>query len=222
LLQQAAIPPDDLAHHVPLETEILVRDRATYCGDLAQHRRLIGRLDRGEGVGFDLHADDVERRRHADLEARRCRHLATGARVEEILIGRARLARIAEFAEDDVVGLAAFGEAETLEARAARRDRCAVVGLEERIGEQHRILPTDPDAPAARLAIGDVLQAAAERRPGNAENIFRACEADAADEMSQSCHFNPFPRVFLIERGRSVNRQVRMGAEGRNPTEIPY
>src|SRR6185437_14130058 len=110
--------------------------------------------------------------------------LAPAARGDVILIRGARLARIAQFAEFQLFRFHVRRKPKTPEARAAAAGR-RILAFKEGIGEQHGILPADPNAPPARLAVGNALQPRAERPADGAEDLFHIRQADTSDEMRQ-------------------------------------
>ena len=61
--------------------------------------------------------------------------------------------------------------------------------LEEGAAPQQRILPADPQATAARLAIRDPFQMGTEQCADGRQYLFRAVEADTADQMCVRWHF---------------------------------
>ncbi len=158
-----------------------MRDRGAEARDLVEHGLLISRLDRRDVLRHAERHDHRHRCRQANLEPRAGRDLAARTAAEEILIRGPRLARIAELAEMDILGLDAVGEAQLWKhPRLAERDR---IDLQIGTGAQQGILPTDPQPPATRLAVGTALQPPAEQHAGGMEHFLDGIERDTADEM---------------------------------------
>ena len=178
-----AVIADHLVADVPLDAEIPVRDRPADGLDLAQHRFLVSGLDRVDVIAGAEAADHRHRRRQAYLEAHILWQVAVLARRDEIEIGGAGVARVAEFAETHLGRFHAFGQRQQTEAGILAR--CAArIGTQERIGEQERILEADPQPARTLLTIGDAGDAAAERPADGLEHVIDAVEADAADEVN--------------------------------------
>ncbi len=104
-----------------------MRDVADERRDFGDHGLLISRLDCGQHGGHDDRTHYGKRRRQADLEADILRQRAGLARGDEIEIGGARLARIAELAEFHVCWRNAFGERQQRKA-VGRPDRAGRIG----------------------------------------------------------------------------------------------
>src|SRR5262249_24621068 len=177
-----AVEDQHLVADVPLDAEVMMRDRPADRRDLLEHRLLVDRLDGAQILARTIGVDHRHRGRQADLEPHVRGQLAALARGQEIEIGGARLAGIAELAEAEIGGGDTVGEAEQ---RKSRRRPAADVGinLEERIGAQQRDLPADPQAAAARLAIGHAPEPPAEQLARGAKDLLDAVEADAADQV---------------------------------------
>jgi hypothetical protein len=176
------VPDHHLVAEVPLDAKIAVRDMAAERRDLGQHGALVGRFDGVERIGNDHGADDRERRGQADLEADAGRQLAPLSRRAEVEIGRTCLAGITQLAEANRCRIGAFGQREQGEA-VGRADRTRRVRPQQRVAAKHGVLPGDPHAPPADLAIRDSAQIRPEQLTDRAEHLFHGVEADAAHEV---------------------------------------
>ena len=107
-----------------------MRNMAAERRDLGDHGLLVSRLDRGQHGGHDDRTHHRKRRRQADLKADVFRQHAGLARGDEIEIGGARLARIAELAEFHLDGATPSREREERKA-VGRADRAGRIGLEK-------------------------------------------------------------------------------------------
>src|SRR5579871_3468375 len=92
--RESAIPLDHLEAHVPLDSQISMRNRVAYFSDLAKHAARIGWQDLFNIRSHDESGNDRHRCRQAHLRARFCVKVPTFARRQKIRVGRARFAGI--------------------------------------------------------------------------------------------------------------------------------
>ena len=125
--------------------------------DLANHRFFVSVEDgeqiarRAEGVH---HRD---RRRETHLEARILRQFPAAARLDEIEIGRARFARVAEFTEMHVRRVDTLGETQ-LRKPEFLTNGPAGIGAKNGFARNKRILPRGPQPPATGLAVRNTAE----------------------------------------------------------------
>ena len=160
-----------------------MRDMAAERGDLADHRALIGRFHRRQHGRHHDRTHHRERRRQADLKADAFGQFAALARRHKVQIRRARLARVAEFAETHVRGFDALRQREQRKS-VGRAHRAGGIGPQIRARAQQRILPADPQPPAADFAVGHAAQIRPQQLSDGAKDLLDVIEADTADEMN--------------------------------------
>lgn len=196
----AAVPLHHLLADVPLEREVFVRDGGADPIHLPQHGLLVGREDLGRVLGRAERVDDRVRRRHRDLEAHAGRQLPRRPRVQEVLVRRPGLARIAQLAEVELLGPDAVREPQRheLDPAGPGRPHRSQAGVRA----QQRDLPTDP-LPAARRA----------RRPRSASGT-----VPAADQRSRTA-----PAAYAPHQVRLRGHVSPPGKEARRRSWIrPY
>src|SRR5262245_56611017 len=177
-----AIPDDHLVAEVPLDAEVVVRNRPTYRLDLAQHGLLVGRFDRQQIGSRAECIDHPHRGRQADLKADTRRQLAATARRTEVEVGCPRFPCVSQFAESQLGRVDALCQAEQWKpGRFAHGP--ARVRPQERARSQEWVLKADPQAPRARFAVRHTLQATTEHRADYTKHLLDRVEADTADEM---------------------------------------
>jgi len=176
------VPDQHFVADIPLDAQVVVRDGRADRGDLTDHVVLVGVVD-GDHVAFDTERVGHRHRcRQANLKFRLPRQITAFARRAKILVGHARLARITQFAEFDVLRFDTVRQAKQRKSRNAVR-RAPGIRNKERTCAQQWILPADPQPPAADLAVGDALEPPAETATDRAEYFLDAAQADAADQM---------------------------------------
>ena len=157
-----SVPQDHFDAKIPLQTELIVRDFGTDLRDLPTHGGLVSGLDLEHGILRAERVDDGERCWQADLETRAPPDLSRVSRANEVLIGRARLAGVPEFAKTELVGRYAAREMQLWQAGRSLL-QIGGVDLQERVSAEHRILPADPKPPSARLSVRNSRQKAVKR-----------------------------------------------------------
>src|SRR5262249_1016906 len=157
---------------VPLDGQLLVRNRVQDLPQLLQHSRLVERLEGSLVLGSDEGADRSERRRQRDLEAARPGdHAGTLEAGECPVRGDGRLG-IAETFEPNVRGPLADPQSQPGESAVMIRARRPHLELWE--CAEDRVLPDDPVRPWAGLAVGDPAEAGAERGGDGSGHVQRA------------------------------------------------
>ncbi len=181
-----AVPDHHLVADVPLDAKIAVRDMPAQCGNFGDHGFFIRGLDRRQHGGDDDRTHHRKRRRQTDLKTDALRQHALVARRDKVEIRGARLAGIAELAETHVRRRNPFAKREQRKA-VGRADGAG--GIRPQIGAraQQRILPADPQAASADLAVGNAAQIRPEQLADGGKNLIHRVEADAADQMNVHC-----------------------------------
>jgi hypothetical protein len=157
---------------------------------LGDHCLLVGLLDLLHVGRRSKRINDAERGGHADLQAHMLGKVTALLGGLQIKVGGARLPRVTELTEADLVRGHALRQRKQRKLR-SRTHRARRVRPQVRARAQQRILKACPQPAAADLAVGNAPQPPAELPADGAENLVHAVETDAAHEMSavgKICH----------------------------------
>ena len=176
-----ALEHRELESGIPLDRELVGRDRREQLRQLLEHPPLVDRLDHGLVIGVDEGADRRQRRRQANLEAEMVWKRAVTLEPCEQPIRRER----------------GLGEAKIAEAHLRRSDAGAESELRQRPVRvvawrsddelrkraEDRVLPKDPVGARAGFAVGDPAQPVAEFGRDVAEYLLGAGQRHAAGQV---------------------------------------
>lgn len=147
-----ALEDRELQPRVPLQRQLVVRHGGEDLVELAQHLRLVDRLDLRLVLRIDERAHRRQRRRQRDLEAHVRRDHPVALELREDRERRQRRVGKAEVAEHDVRRALAVAKPQL--GQRAVRPVAGRAHLELGQGTEHGVLPQDPVGSWPRLAVG--------------------------------------------------------------------